>query len=162
VAGDAADAPAFETEVRQRSVVKGHAETTRLAKQYLRAAYTDDDGVLYCQVCHDRMLFKVNGHWYFEVIQFVPKRAKSHHQNALALCPLCAALYIYTRETCDNALVANLRDEEIGSDTSRVDVPVILNGKREAIWFTGKHALDLKTVLGTAGAARDDSPEEEA
>ena len=154
VAADAEHAPEFETEMRQRSIVRGRGEMSERAKQYLRGACTNEAGDLYCQVCHQPMPFKHNGQWYFEAIQFIPKLVQVHHQNALALCPLCAALYSYKRETPDSVLLTNMREMEVTTETGPVTLPIILNGKREELWFTGKHALDLKTVLGVAGAER--------
>lgn len=154
VGTDAEDAPEFETEVRERSVVKGRSETSDLSRQYLRAEYTNDADVMVCQACHDPMPFKHNGYWYFEAVQFIPKRSKTHFQNALALCPLCAAMYTYTRETADRALLTLLRSVDITESSGLVPLAIILNGRRVELWFTGKHALDLKTVLAVAGEKR--------
>jgi hypothetical protein len=155
VAADARDAPEFETEKRERSVVIGRGETSDLAKQYLREEYTNEDGDLYCQGCHRPMPFKLNnGDWYFEAVQFIPKREKPQHQNALALCPLCAALYKYTLETSEDVLLASLREVEVTAETHQVALPILMNGKRAELWFTGKHALDLSKALPEAGARR--------
>lgn len=154
VGADAEHAPAFETEIRQRSVVKGRGETSDLSKQYLRAEYTNDEHVMVCQACHDPMPFQHNGYWYFEAVQFIPKRVKTHFQNALALCPLCAALYTYKRETDDRALLSLLKSVDLSEGEGVVPLAIILNGKRVELWFTGKHALDLKTVLSVAGGGR--------
>jgi hypothetical protein len=47
-----------------------------------------------------------------------------------------------------------MREIDVTAETGQVSLPVILTGKRVELWFTGKHALDLKTVLGVAGAER--------
>jgi hypothetical protein len=100
------------------------------------------------------MPFKVHDRWYFEAVPFLPERRKQHHQNYLALCPLCAAKYTYVRDSDDAALLAELRELEVGAEVGIAAIPISLNGGRVELKFTGKHAIDLKTVLTTAGEAR--------
>ena len=57
--------------------------------------------------------FKVNGQWYFESVRFVTARKHVHTSNALALCPLCAALYKYARGTTNDAVLESLANVEI-------------------------------------------------
>jgi len=154
VAADAADAPAHASERRLRSVVIGQSQNAELTRQYLREQYTDASGDLHCQLCHDVMPFKVSGAWYFVAVQFVKARARVHHQNALATCAACAALYGLTRTTSDSALLESLFGVGIGAETERVTLRVVLDGKRHELWFTGKHALDLQAALRAQGAAR--------
>ena len=152
---DASVAPEHRTEMRERSVATGVlAETKDLADQYLREQYTDDAGVMFCQGCHQAAEFKVNDQWYFEKVQFLPRRKHLHHQNFLALCPLCAVKYKYVRHPDDEGLLANLTDLVIAAGSGTVTLPIALNGKRVELKFTGKHAVDLKAVLSAAGEAR--------
>lgn len=154
VGAEATDAPDFATERRLRSVVIGRGENAQRTRQYLREQYTDDAGIMYCQLCHNALPFKVSDEWYFEAVQFVKARAKTHHQNALATCAACSALYSLTRSTADDALIESLENEVIDSEVDRVTLRVILYGRRHEVWFTGRHALDLRTVLQTQGGAR--------
>jgi hypothetical protein len=154
VEADAEDAPAFATERRLRSVVVGRGDNASLARQYLREQYTDESGVLHCQVCHGAMPFKVANEWYFEAVQFVKGRMRTHHQNTLATCAGCAALYNFARTTTDAALTESLLAETIEADTERLILRVVLYGKRHELWFTGRHALDLQAVLRVQGGAR--------
>ena len=92
-----------------RQIVRGQTQTSEETRTYLKQNYTNSDGVLICQSCHDAMPFKLkDGSWYFEAVQFVPGRKRIHKANALAMCPLCAAKYKYVRETKDNALIEDL------------------------------------------------------
>ena len=100
------------------------------------------------------MPFKVKGQWYFQAIQFVGGRKRVHRQNAVALCPLCAALYRHKRETSDDALMTELGAIGVEPGQGAVDLPVLLNGHVRRLRFTGKHAIDLRTVLDVAGDAR--------
>jgi hypothetical protein len=154
VGADAALAPVRETDKRERSVVRGKADVTEASRQYLSVEYTAEDGTMFCQACQNPLPFKVDGRWYFEAVRFVRKRARMHHQNTLALCPLCAALYTHTRETADESLVAILSEHVVHAESGRVVMPVVLNAKRVEIWFTGKHALDLWAALAAAGDER--------
>ncbi|MCA8917367.1 MAG: hypothetical protein KDB90_18405, partial [Planctomycetes bacterium] len=78
-AGDAADAPVRETEERVRQIVRGKTQLSEETRTYLRQNYTNSDGALVCQCCHDAMPFKLkDGSWYFEAVQFVPGRKRIH------------------------------------------------------------------------------------
>ncbi len=151
---DAADAPEYLTETRQRSVVDGQALASAESKGYLRGQYTTDGGEMFCQACRKPLPFRVNGEWYFEAVHFVTRRRQVHAANALALCPLCAALYKHKRETANDALMQALLGISIEKGQGSVEVPVLLNERRVQIRFTGKHALDLQAVLQPAGTER--------
>ena len=94
-AKDALDAPEYHSEPRMRSVVEGQSQAAAESKGYLRGQYTTHEGAMICQTCHRPLPFKVGGQWYFESVRFVNARKHVHTSNALALCPLCAALYKY-------------------------------------------------------------------
>ena len=74
---------------------------------------------MYCQACHAILPFKVKGDWHFEAIQFIGNRNRTHRQNALALCPLCAAKYKYKLETSDEALLESLSTVSIEAGQGR-------------------------------------------
>ena len=135
-------------------LAKGFAETREITRQYLREQYTTPDGAMYCQACHQQMPFKVRERWYFVATQFVPERKKQHYQNHLALCPLCAAKYEHVRETQDTALLAELRELQVGAEVGVVSITISLNGGRVELKFTGKYVIDPKAVLTTAGEER--------
>ncbi|MEQ7845827.1 sacsin N-terminal ATP-binding-like domain-containing protein [Nocardioides kribbensis] len=153
-AADATSAASHETDLRLRSVVTGQTQAAEEARSYLREQYTNDGGDMFCQACQQLMPFKVKGQWYFQAIQFVGGRKRVHRQNAVALCPLCAALYRHKRETSDDALMTELGAIDVEPGEGTVDLPVLLNGHVRRLRFTGKHAIDLQTVLDVAGDAR--------
>jgi len=154
VGAAAASAPLFETEARPRSVAKGSSEAREVARQYLREQYTLADGTMRCQGCQLDLPFQVSGRWYFEAVQFLADRQRMHHQNTLALCPLCAAKYSHVRDTTDEALLADLLEMELGPESGQVTLPVSVNTKRIQLMFTAKHAIDLKAALSAAGESR--------
>ncbi|MBT8162556.1 MULTISPECIES: sacsin N-terminal ATP-binding-like domain-containing protein [Arthrobacter] len=151
---DAIVAPEYRTESRLRSVVDGQSQAVAESRGYLRGQYTADDGEMFCQACHKPLPFKVDGQWYFESVRFVDARKQMHTANAVALCPLCAALYKYTRETRNDAILETLANLEVAEGQGNVEIPLILNGNQVKVRFTGKHAIDLRSALVTAGEGR--------
>jgi hypothetical protein len=154
---DAASAPEHAVEQRLRSVVTGGDNARTESKNYLRQHYTTESGDMSCQACWKLLPFKVNGAWHFEAKSFAKERKYVHTANALALCPLCAALYTHKFETKPVDLIAALLDLEIGAGQGSVELPVLLNGKRVRLRFTGKHAIDLQSALRVAGDQREDA-----
>jgi hypothetical protein len=153
-AQDALGAPDYQTESRPRSVVDGQSEAAAESKGYLRGQYMMNEGEMFCQACHKPLPFKVGGQWYFESVRFVSARKQVHTANAVALCPLCAALYKYARETRNGPLLETLSNIEVKEGQGGVEIPMVLNGKPVKIRFTGKHAIDLQAALGAAGDER--------
>lgn len=152
---DAVGASERQTESRMRSVVVGQAQAREESRSYLRELYTTDEGQMFCQACHKGMPFKrSDGQWYFEAIPFVSGRKKAHRANALALCPLCAAFYMHKRAPKDGALLEALDSLEVVAGQGAVELAVLFDGRRTTLQFTGKHAIDLQTVLRVAGEER--------
>ena len=146
-ARDALNAPHHATEVHERSVVVGQKQATDESKAYLRAHYTNESGDMFCQACQKPLPFRTKDGWYFEAVRFVAGRRQIHTTNAIALCPLCAALYKHARETKDELLLEQLSTTPIEARQGTVEVPVVLDGKRVKIVFTGKHAIDIKEAV---------------
>jgi hypothetical protein len=147
----AQDAAARTYETRERSVAVDSATNIVRAKAYLRGHYMRSDGRLACQACHRSMPFKVNEEDYFEAVQFLRTLPTVHHQNRLALCPLCAAKYKHAKHTVDGDLEAQLLSLSITSEeaptTAWFELSVILAGDVHNLRFAIKHALEMKGVL---------------
>lgn len=155
---DAASAPEYSTSIRERSVVDGQAQASAESRAYLRAQYTTSAGEMHCQACRKPLPFKIkDGSWYFEAVRLVNARNQVHTANAIALCPLCAALYKYARGTKNEAILDELDSTTIDAGQGTVEIPVVLDGKRIKLGFTGKHAIDIKTALGVAGEERSEA-----
>jgi DNA-binding transcriptional MerR regulator len=142
------DAPDKESIRRERTIQKGISEVAAQARAYLRAKYKNEADQLVCQCCHLEMPFRLgSGEHYFEAVQCINDKETRHYQNRLALCPTCAAMYQYARETDDaetrRRIVAHGADDKAPS----VDLPVRLAGQERAIRFVGTHWFDLKTIL---------------
>lgn len=158
VAGDAKDALEWQTETRERQVTLD-SDVRENGRTYLRELYTDSNGDMWCQACQSRMPFKVKGSWFFVAVQCVRSRQYQHPQNALALCPLCAARYKYVRNTSDDQLLAAIDILKVDADQGTVALPVSLDGRRVELLLVGKHAIDLKAAFAVAGQGRDQAAE---
>lgn len=157
-AADAVSAPEYSTSIRERSVVDGQAQASAESRAYLRAQYTTSAGEMHCQACRKPLPFKIkDGSWYFEAVRLVKRLGQVHTANAIALCPLCAALYKYARGTKTEAIRDELNSTTIDTGQGPVDIPVVLDGKRIKLGFTGQHAIDIKTALGVAGDERSEA-----
>jgi hypothetical protein len=153
---DAASAPEHTTAVRERSIVEGQVQASAESKAYLREQYTSVAGEVHCQACRKVVPFRTkDGLWYFEAVRFITARKQVHTANAIALCPLCAALYKYARQTKNESLVERLASRNVDMGQGSVEIPVSLNNERVKITFTGRHAIDIKAALGVAGGERD-------
>ncbi|MCF7988782.1 MAG: hypothetical protein K9L60_14645 [Methylovulum sp.] len=149
------DAPEKRTEMRQRSVAIDNTETKKAAKSYLRERYTDDDKILYCQICKKEMPFKLSdGSYYFEVVQLIGDTQKRYKENYIALCPTDAAKFQYTNPSKDNIsdLVSTLIDDRSPDDINDSDedencFDIVLAGNTETVQFRRVHLIDLKAVL---------------
>ena len=157
-AADAAWAPEYSTSIRDRSVIDGQAQASAESKAYLRTQYTNSAGEMHCQACRKPLPFKIkDGSWYFEAVKLVNARKQVHTANAIALCPLCAALYKHARGTKNEAILDELDSTTIDAGQGMVEIPFVLDGKRVKLGFTGKHAIDIKAALAVAGDERSEA-----
>lgn len=142
------NAPTRESVVRERSIQPGSNKETLEAKAYLREMYQNLDNLLICQCCQREMPFKLKSDLhYFEAIQCV--RGLNNHlfENHLALCPTCAAMYQYARETDDTEIRRSIVEHEADDKAPAVEIPARLAGRELTLRFVGKHWFDLRTVL---------------
>jgi len=148
VLANTADAPSKESVQQERSVQKGISEVAAQAKAYLRAKYKNPESQLVCQCCQDEMPFKLqSGEHYFEAVQCISDKDARHYQNRLALCPTCAAMYQYARETDDTDLRRIIVEHSADDQADAVEIPVRLASRDHTLRFVGTHWFDLKTVL---------------
>lgn len=136
----AAAAPEKQSEDRMRSVRVGQNDVKGEAKQYLIQNYTEN-GELFCQICKSVMPFKLNnGDYYFEAEPLFLGLKRLHRQNHLALCPNHAAMFRYTlaaRDSIPHQVIA-LQENNL---------PILMAGEHEALYFTKNHLSDLKAML---------------
>jgi hypothetical protein len=148
ILSNTADAPTIESVKLERSIQQGISEVKAQAKAYLRAKYKNADGQLVCQCCHMEMPFKLgSGEHFFEAVQCIRDKEKRHFQNRLALCPACAAMYQFARETSDTEICRSVIDHKADDKASAIEIPIRLAGRELMLRFVGTHWFDLKTIL---------------
>lgn len=141
------NASSKESILRERTIQLGITNIIADAKAYLREKYTNINKMLVCQCCQKEMPFKVNDAYYFEAVQCIKELKKHLNENRLALCPICAAMYQYARETDDAELRSIIIENDAPSDSSSIEIPITLANKKYLLRFVGTHWLDLKTNL---------------
>ena len=147
LAARAQSAPAKAYEVRERSVRTSNGETRAVARTYLEDHYTNPLGDMICQGCHQKMPFALpDGSPYFEASELLECLPTEHAENHLAMCPTCAAKWLYANPTTD----AELR--ELIAVASSPEIDVILAGKPVRLRFTQVHLDDVQTVIGISKA----------
>lgn len=136
---------------KTRSVrVTGSSEKAE-AWNYLKSEYTTEDGDMICQLCQKELPFKKrSGEYYFETTQVFDQMNKEDMYQYLALCPNCAAKYkewVKENESKRKELLETIlrRKYKDGEDCVKLDFD-ICDGKH-TLYFTGKHYLDLSTVV---------------
>ena len=135
-------APERITEKRPRTVSINRDTIKReQTDPYLRNLYTNADGITICQVCKDRLPFKLaDGSYFFESVEFLPDLERHHYQNYLALCPNHAAMFMHANGSKDQ-----MRDRLLDLDGSELDLT--LAGRQVTVYFTGSHLADLRIVV---------------
>lgn len=133
--------PAKEAEIRARSVQLGADAAKVASKQYLEDQYRDRRGELICQVCKNKMPFKLpTGAFYFEAVEIVAHAEKRYREAYLALCPNHAAAYRHANAQRDAM-------EELIATASGNEVEVELGGVATTIYFTQTHLADVRACL---------------
>ena len=121
------------------------------ATLYLKEEYTNEDGIMCCQMCQKEMPFKKkDGEYYFETTQIFKDMKKDDPHQYLALCPNCAAEYNeWVR--CHSEKAQELRTcierRSWAEDEGSVNIDLYINSKARTLYFTGKHYLDISTIL---------------
>lgn len=148
IAERAAKADPKRYNTRKRSVrISGH-DAKEGAKTYLRDLNSNRDSELLCQICDGVMPFKLeNGEYYFEAVE-VLKLPTEHKENNMALCPVCAAMYRYVRQTD----LAEIQRAVLGTANNNTDeIPIVLANRACTIRFVQMHMQDLRSVLEKVG-----------
>ncbi len=115
-------------------------------KSYLRDLNTNEEGQLICQLCDQPMPFRcLNGEEYFVACQYIDIFKKEYDANHLALCPNCAAEFMYACQTDEKKreellLTIQATDNEENLIV-HLDMPV-----HRCLRFTQKHLIDLQAA----------------
>jgi hypothetical protein len=140
VADEVHNTPAKTTEVHPRSVNPDYPEAQGNARTYLGHQYTNDDSVMFCQLCQAPQPVMLDGNPHFEAVDCVGGIDAHHEQNNLALCPNHAAMYKNSGLTPDAVQRAIL-------ECTGQRIPLNLAGNEVELYFTQQHLGDLRAVL---------------
>jgi len=140
IAEETRNTPEKTQETRERTVDPDYSGAQGDARTYLEHQYTNDDGVMFCQLCQAPQPVMLNGEPHFEAVDCVGAINAHHEQNNLALCPNHAAMYKNGGLTPDTVQRAILGCE--GQNIS-----LNLAGNEVELYFTQQHLGDLRAVL---------------
>lgn len=123
----------------------------------LREWYQDQEGEgkVICQMCKTPSSFKNrHGKYYFEAVELINDE-KEYDANAIALCPSCAAKYLYGDKTEDEEIRQGLRalfwKRENGEiDSQHLNISIELCGEAAQIQFVEKHLVDLSPLFANS------------
>jgi hypothetical protein len=152
-------APEQTSVMTTRSIKSYSAKLT--AAHYLKEEYTNEDGVMCCQMCQQELPFKKkDGTYYFETTQIFKDMKKDVSQQYLALCPNCAAEYNEWVK-CDPEKAEELRERienrHIDNNERQVPIDFYIHQQAKTLYFTGKHYCDLSKVVRLDGEIEDDT-----
>ncbi len=133
---------------RERTVDPDYGGAQGNARTYLEHQYTDDDGVMFCQLCQTPQPVMLNGEPHFEAVDCVGGINAHHEQNNLALCPNHAAMYKNSGLAPDVIQRAILKCED-------QKIPLDLAGNEVELYFTQEHLDDLRTALLVLGSEEE-------
>lgn len=144
VRDQAQETPNKESRTTQRTVAIGYDAAKVAAKLYLKEQYTNDSGVMFCQVCRAPQPFRLpSGSHYFEAVEVDNALAKRFRETFLALCPNHAAMFRYANSQKD------CMQEQLAVATG-TEVEVTLAGETKIIQFTETHIADIKACLASS------------
>jgi len=131
-----------EKEVRMANrTVPVDADAAKLdTRLYLQEQYTNQNHVMYCQICKGPLPFKLpNGAYYFEAVELIPGQIKRYRESYLSLCPNHAAMFIYANE--QREMMRELIEVLAGTE-----LPITLAKQQVTVQFTEMHLADIKSV----------------
>jgi hypothetical protein len=133
--------PDKETQVQPRLVAVGYEEAKMEARLYLQQQYTNDNGVMFCQICKSAMPFRVpSGSYYFEAVELANGQTKRYREAFLALCPNHAAMYQHANDQKDD--MKHLVEKQI-----EPELEITLGEQIATIRFTEMHLADIKACF---------------
>jgi hypothetical protein len=118
---------------------------------WLREQYTNENGLMVCQICKKEMPFrKRDGQYYFEAVEAFSQDQfpLEYEAQFLALCPLCAAMYKELVKQDDAAMTDLVK---VLLNMASLEVPLRLGDLEATIQFVETHFYDIKAILEEAG-----------
>jgi hypothetical protein len=121
-------------------------------KTFLEDNYTNEDGIMVCQLCRKTMPFKKKDDtYYYEAVECLSRDhlKKEMPGQYLALCPECSAWYnewiLHDKEAIKK-LKESLQNAKTNDKKNEIELPN--KGENwQTIKFTENHLFDLKEIL---------------
>ncbi len=136
-----------------RTVPVGYEAAKEEARTYLRDHYTNAHGVMFCQVCKDRLPFKLDdGQYHFEAVELLEDLPKRFRECFVALCPNHAAMFKLA-----NSSKAEIRSLLAGRGPGLL---ITLAGEGRTVSFTEVHWSDVQACLASLVSVEDESSQE--
>jgi rubrerythrin len=145
-----AEEKAYETRprrVRASSVSPGDKKT------YLENRYTNDKGIMICQICGEEMPFrKKDGGYYYESVELLNNKffSRENAEQFIALCPECSARY-NEFVLQDDSIMKKIKERILNKTELELELgdKTRDDGKqfKKSIRFANKHLIDLQTIL---------------
>jgi hypothetical protein len=137
--------------VRVNSVSPGEKKT------YFENYYTNDDGIMVCQICEKEMSFqKRDGTYYYEAVEIFPDKRLSKYlskdlpEQYIALCPECSARY-NEYVVCNGSVMNKLECHIINGTDLWLHLGDVSENNHEPftknIRFVETHLIDLQIIL---------------
>ena len=142
------DAPDKEYKHKNRSIRTTAGKIDPIP--WLRNHYTNNDGLLICQICKtDKSFKRRDGEFHFEKKEAFSEDffTKEHEAQYLALCPRCAAMYNHFI-TKDNDAMVSLKNVLVHSENT--EIPLQLGELSTSLRFVETHFHDIKVILKKA------------
>jgi hypothetical protein len=140
IVGEALSAPTKTQELRARTIDPDYRDAQGEARTYLKHQYTNDDGVMFCQLCRDEQPVLLDGVPHYEAVTCLGGIDAHLNHNNLALCPNHAAMYKNSKLIPDVIRCAIL-------ETENQEIELNLAGNEVKLYFTQQHLDDLRAVL---------------
>lgn len=146
-------APEKASKEATRTVPVGYEVAKEEARTYLRDQYTNAHGVMFCQVCKDRLPFKLDdGQYHFEAVELLDELPKRFRECFVALCPNHAAMFKLA-----NSSKAEIRSLLAGQGR---ELRIMLAGEGRVVSFTEVHWSDIQACLASLVSVKDESGQE--
>jgi len=148
--------PAKTYEKRERSVRISTPDDEKTI--YLRDMYTNDNGEMVCQICHNIMPFrKRDGEYCFEGVELFDKTIvrEEHEILYLALCPNCAEEYkeYIKRGEQYASIKTSIKELDLGGkEEFHIDAQL---EKEKKIKFNEIHIRDIQAALNALESKED-------
>ncbi|MBO4643573.1 MAG: hypothetical protein J5716_03070, partial [Alphaproteobacteria bacterium] len=156
-----------EYSVVSRTIRISSSKVGSEAHEFLSNEYANDDNEMFCQMCQTEMPFKKRDNSpYFEAIEIFTELSREDKIQYIALCPNCAAEFDeWVRKNKNDDISKRIKNAILNTSyqgEDAVEIPFTIHSEQKTLRFTGKHFLDLQTILKQENQNTDISEDEQS